>query len=53
MDDSCSSWTLIGADIEGSYAGISVTLSLSGDGKSVAIGSCENSGQVRVFTDME
>ena len=58
--DSNSSWTQIGEDIDGEaaddYSGF-FCISLSGDGKKLAIGSHGNdrngtdSGQVRIFTD--
>jgi hypothetical protein len=57
-DDSESGWTKIGEDIEGeaAYDNSGVSVSLSGDGKTVAIGSLGNgdngpyfSGRVRVF----
>ena len=50
-DDSESGWTQIGEDIDGEatydYSGYSV--SLSGDGKTVAIGAIGSLGNVRVF----
>ncbi len=59
LDDTNSSWTQIGKDIDGKapsdFSGY-FSLSLSADGKTVAIGSYlnddngTNSGQVRVFT---
>jgi len=56
-DDSESGWTKIGEDIEGEADGDTsvYSVSLSGDGKTVAIGSIYNgdngtdSGHVRVF----
>ena len=58
MDDSSTSWTQVGEDIDGEasgdYSGVSV--SLSADGTTVAIGAPwyddngENSGHVRIFS---
>ena len=54
-DDSELGWTQIGEDIDGEAAFSGGSLSLSGDGKTVAIGSDgnddngNNSGHVRVF----